>query len=187
MEFLRIILSAVAGAVLLLLFPVSARAQAPEYQVKAAMLYRFALFVEWPAREFSTDTSPFVVCVLGKNPFGSWLRQEMGETRVGTHPVEIRRMEKAEAARGCHMVFISRSEEGRLKQALDPLRNASVLIISDVSDINEFCLLGGMIGLVMEDDKVRFELNSKAAEQAGLKIDSRLKRIAKSAECGGAP
>ncbi|HEX8949494.1 MAG TPA: YfiR family protein [Dissulfurispiraceae bacterium] len=187
MEFLRRILAVSAGALVLLFSQMPARAQAPEYQVKAAMLYKFALFVEWPAKAFASSDSPFVVCVLGKDPFGPYLQQEVGEARVGTHPVEIRRMEKAENARGCHMVFISRSEESRLKQVLAPLRNTSVLIVSDTGDTSEFCRQGGMVGLVMDDGKVRFELNSKAAEQAGLKIDSRLKRIATSAECGEAP
>jgi hypothetical protein len=156
---------------------VQASAQTPEYQVKAAMLYKFTLFVEWSAEAFATDTSPFIVCVLGKDPFGLWLQYEMGETRIGTHPVEIHHPDKVEADPQCHMVFVSRSEESRIKRVLNSLNKKNVLI---VSDIDEFLDQGGMIALVSEGNKVRFSLNAKAMERAGLKVDSRLKRIAKS-------
>jgi len=171
---------------MLLFLALPAQGEAPEYQVKAAVLYKFAVFVEWPAKAFATDTSPFVACVLGKDPFGPWLQLEMGEARVGTHPVEIRHIEKGEAAGGCHLVFIAASEEPRLQKMLVPLRNTGALIVSDVSDVSQFCRWGGMICLVMEGAKVRFQLNSKSMEQAGLKVDSKLKRVAVSAACGEA-
>ena len=167
-----------------MLLSLPAQAVTPEYQVKAAILYKFAVFVEWPAKAFSTETSPFAACVLGKDPFGPWLQQEMGEARVGTHPVEIRHFEQGEAAEGCHLVFIADSEKSRLEKILAPLRNTSALIVSDVSDISQFCRWGGMISLLMEGVKVRFQLNAKAIEQAGLKIDSKLKRVALSTDCG---
>ena len=176
-----------SAAASMLLFPASpARAEAPEYQVKAAILYKFAVFVEWPAKAFSTDTSPFVACVLGRDPFGRWLQQEMGETRVGNHPVEIRHFEQGEDAGGCHLVFIGASEKSRLEQILAPLRSTSALLVSDMGDASQFCRRGGMIGLVMKGAKVRFQVNSKGIEKAGLKIDSRLKRVALSADCGEA-
>ena len=187
MELLKIIKVALAGtAFMLLVFAIPVQAVTPEYQVKAAMLYKFAMFVEWPAKVFSTDTSPFITCVLGNNPFGPWLEQEMGETRVGNHPVEIRHIEPGQPAGYCHLVFVSASEKSRLQQMLTPFRNMPALIVSDVSDISKFCRLGGMICLVMEGAKVRFQLNSKAIAEAGLKIDSKLKRVALSADCGEA-
>ena len=158
-------------------------AEATEYQIKAAMLANFALFVEWPPKAFSTAASPFVACVLGSDPFGPWLKLELGE-RVGSHPVEIRYLEKAAAAPECHLVFISRSEQPRLREELTSLRSTSALIVSDCSDIGDFCRNGGMIGFVMEGRKVRFDLNADAAARAGLKIDSKLKRISGSAQCG---
>jgi len=163
-----------------------AQAETSEYQIKAAMLYNFALFVEWPAQAFSSDLSPFAVCVLGKDPFGPWLKHELGEAKVGTHPVEIRILEKADDARNCHLLFISRSEESHLQSLLGQLQNAAVLIISDVTDITDFCRKGGMIGLLMKGNRVRFELNANAAAKAGLKISSKLERVARSAKCGEA-
>jgi len=173
----------VFGIVILLLGHTSVYAEATEYQIKAAMLANFTLFVDWPPRAFSTADSPFVACVLGVDPFGPWLKHELGG-RVGSHPVEIRYLEKAEAAPDCHMVFISRSEQPRLNQELASLRNTSALIVSDCSDITDFCRNGGMIGFVTEGRKVRFDLNANAAAKAGLKIDSKLKRVSGSAQCG---
>jgi hypothetical protein len=170
----------IISVLMLSVWHTQASAQAPEYQVKAAMLYKFTLFVEWPAEAFATEASPFIVCVLGIDPFGLWLQQEMGETRVGTHPVEIHHPVDAEAVPPCHMIFVSRSERSRIKRVLKPLRKKNALIVSDVSGIDQFLDQGGMIGLVMEGSKVRFVLNSEAMERAGLKADSRLKRIAKS-------
>jgi len=169
--------------VMLLLGYTPVYAEATEYRIKAAMLANFALFVDWPAKAFSTAESPFVACVLGIDPFGPWLKHELGE-RIGSHPVEIRHLDKADAAQDCHMVFISRSEQPRLNQELTSLRNTSALIVSDCGDINDFCRNGGMIGFVMVGRKVRFDLNASAAAKAGLIIDSKLKRVSGTAECG---
>lgn len=168
---------------LLLLWYTPVQAQAPEYQIKAAMLANFALFVEWPPTAFATEDSPFVACVLGKDPFGPLLKHELGE-RIGTHPVETRQVDKSEAARQCHLVFISSSEEPRLKQVLASLESSAALIVSDVGDSSDFCRQGGMIALVMQGSKVRFDLNSKGAASVGLKINSKLMRVARSTDCG---
>lgn len=177
----------VGTLVALLLWYTPVQAETPEYQVKAAMLANFALFVEWPPTAFSSARSPFAVCVLGKDPFGSWLKTELGQTPIGSHPVEIRHLEKAAEARQCHLVFISSSEQSRLKQVLASLADSKALIVSDVSDISAFCREGGIIGLLMEGKKVRFEVNANAAARVGLKIDSKLKRLALTTKCGGGP
>jgi hypothetical protein len=172
-----------AGIVMLLLGYTPVYAEATEYQLKAAMLANFALFVDWPPTAFSTAGSPFVACVVGNDPFGPWLKHELGQ-RVGGHPVEIRHLVEGEAAPECHLVFISRSEQPRLKQVLASLHTKSALIVGDASDITDFCRNGGMIGFVMEGRKVRFDLNAGAAAKAGLKIDSKLKRVSGSTACG---
>lgn len=168
---------------IMLLFAIPCQAAAPEYQVKAAMLANFALFVNWPAAVFPSSVSPFVVCVVGEDPFGPWLKSEMGE-RVGTHPVEIRHVEKLEKGTPCHLVFVSRSEQSRLKQVLAPLKDSHALIVSDTNRSGDFCREGGTIALTTEGGKVRFELNSKAAAKAGLGVSSNIKRVARSTSCG---
>jgi hypothetical protein len=141
MGFLRNIAFACAAALTPLLLTEPVQAEAPEYQVKAAMLYKFALFVEWPAKAFATETSPFVACVVGQDPFGKWLQHELGEA-------------------------------------------SSALLVSDMGELDDFCRLGGEIGLLKQEGKVRFELHVKAIAKAGLKVDSRLMRVALTNDCG---
>jgi len=170
--------------VLLIMGVAPVHAAAPEYQVKAAMLANFALFVNWPAAAFPAAWAPFVTCVVGEDPFGPWLKTEMGE-RVGSHPVQIRQVEKADKGAGCHLVYVSRSEQTRLAQVLAALKGSHALIVSDVNQSQDFCRQGGTIALFQEGGKVRFELNADAAAKAGLGIDSKIKRVARSTSCGG--
>lgn len=158
-------------------------AQAPEYQIKAAMLANFALFVGWPETAYATPDSPFVTCVLGSDPFGSFLKAELGD-RIGSHPVEVRNISTPNDAVGCHIVFISKSEQSRLEKVLSRLKTGSGLIISDIADTGLFCRKGGMIALKMEEGKVRFDLNAGALANSGYKVDSKLKRLARSTDCG---
>ena len=188
MEFLKVIRGISAGILILVFSQIPALAQeAPEYQIKAAMLYKFALFVEWPAGVFSSPQSPFAVCVLGKDPFGPWLYHEMGGTRIGTHPVVIRFPGNARDAGACQIVFISRSEQPRIKDVLAALKNTHALLVSDIRPVDEFCLGGGMIGLIIKNKKVRFELNAALAEKKGFRINSTMKRVATSVKCGEGP
>lgn len=174
----------VGGLLMLLLANLPVEAGAPEYQAKAAILAHLALFVEWPAQAFSSAGSPFVACVVGEAPLGPWLQAELSG-QVGGHPLEVRRLEKMEAARECHLLFISRSAQPRLAQVLSRLRQAATLTVSDVVDLDDFCRQGGMIGLATEGGKVYFKLNTKATAKVGLEIGSQLKRVARSTKCGG--
>lgn len=159
-------------------------AQVSEYQVKAAMLANLALFVEWPPQAFAGEGAPFVVCVMGEDSFGRWLEVELGETFIARHPVEIRRFEEASNADGCHLLVVIRLEERWMRSVLNGIKNKPVLVVGDVDDVDNFCRMGGMIAFVVQNDKVRFDLNNKAVMRAGLKVDSRLKRVAQSVECG---
>ncbi|UFS69979.1 YfiR family protein [Geomonas sp. RF6] len=168
---------------LILLLERPVHAAEPEYQVKAAMLANFALFVEWPATAYSAPDSPFVACVIGPDPFGPYLKTELGE-RIGSHPTQVRELRTPQEAHGCHLVFISKSEQSSVDQVLGQLRVGSALIVSDVRDTGQFCRKGGMIALKTEGGKVRFDLNADAAAKSGLKINSKLKRLARSTDCG---
>jgi hypothetical protein len=163
---------------LLLMYTGSTFARSSEDQVKADMLYYFSLFIDWPDRSLADKSTPFVFCLLGADQLGSWLKDHL---RVGIHPAEIRKLDSAEQASECHILFIGSLEQSRLPLIFAHLRNTDVLSVSDIPD---FCSQGGMIGLHKEGDQIRFDLNSTLAEKAGLKIDSALKRIARTAECG---
>ena len=146
-----------------------------EYQVKASMLSRFALFVEWPTQSFATASSPLIVGVLGDDPFGPWLEQEVRAMNLQARPINTRRFKGVDEVQECHILFISRSEQKRLPRILARLKHRSTLT---VSDLDRFCQQGGMIGFVLQENKVRFEVNAQAAQSVELTLGSKLQRIA---------
>ena len=153
----------------------NAQAQASgEYAVKAAFLYNFARFVEWPGD--ALGNGPLLVGVVGDDPFGSSIDQTVAGKNVNGHPIAVRRLRWGQNLRQCHILFISSSEAKRLPQILESLRGASVLT---VGDIEHFDRQGGVVRFLIEDGKVRFEINVDAADQAGLKISSKLLALAK--------
>ncbi len=170
-------LLSVLGAVMLLLGSTRAQAtMAGEYQVKAAFLYNFAKFVEWPPSSFSNASEALRICVFGRDPFGEELRNITSEKTVNGHRLEVHGEVDLEHARSCHILFITSPGETRMKGIVEGLRGASVLTVGDSKGFVE---QGGMINFVLENDRVQFEVNDKAAEQAGLKISSKLLSVAK--------
>ena len=161
------------------LFLSGTRAQSPtagEYQVKAAFLFNFAKFVEWPASSFSDASAPLRICVLGRDPFGEELRNITKEKTVNGRKLEVSQVFDLQVARTCQILFIASSETARLKQILASLRGTDALTVGDTKGFVE---QGGMINFVLENSRVQFEVNRKAAEQGGLKISSKLLSVAK--------
>jgi hypothetical protein len=151
-------------------------AQKPhEYQVKAAYLYGFARFVEWPPAASATTGQAFVLCVLGRDPFGRVLDDVVADAVVKEKPVVVRRISQPDEAGTCHTVFISASESGRLDRILDTLAKRPVLTVSDLPD---FAQQGGIIGFTLEENRVRFVVNLAAAQASGLQLNSELLRVA---------
>lgn len=146
-----------------------------EYQVKAAFLFNFAKFVQWPARVIPADHSPIIIGVLGDNPFHGDLTRTIEKKMVDDHPLEMRELHSLAEAAGCHILFISASEAPRLAEILRGLQGKSVLT---VGDMDRFADGGGMIQFVLRDSRVRFQINNQAAVQAGLKISAKLLALA---------
>jgi hypothetical protein len=156
-----------------------AYAQAPtagEYQVKAAFLFNFAKFVEWPPSGFSDASAPLRICVFGQDPFGQELRNITNEKTVNGRKLQVDQVSDLQHARSCHILFIARSGTTSVTQIVEGLRGASVLTVGDSKGFAE---QGGMINFVLENDRVQFEVNRKAAEHSGLKISSKLLSVAK--------
>ena len=147
-----------------------------EYQVKAAYLFNFAKFVEWPTGAFRSPTSPLVICVLGLNPFGSDLEGSIAGKTVGGHRLKISNLPHGLDASSCQIVFIASSEKGQMREILQSLTGASVLTVGDTSGFTDD---GGMINFVLEGDRVRFEANVDAADHAHLRLSARLLTVAK--------
>lgn len=151
-----------------------AQSSPTEYQVKAAYLYNFGKFVEWPTGVTASDSS-FNICVLGQDPFSSTFGTTIAGESIKGKDVLIKRIPRAQDAVGCHILFISSSEEARLKEILAALDKTSVLTVSDMS---QFTRRGGMIQFVMDSNRVRFEVNLTNAERTGLTLSSQLLKVA---------
>ena len=157
---------------------------ADEYQVKAAFLFNFAKFVEWPSEAFSDPNAPLVITVFGDDPFNGSLEAVRGKL-VNSRKLTIRRVKDIQDIGKSNVLFVSPSAKKDLARILDALQGQSVLTVGEDT---AFTQCGGVINLVKEDNRVRFEVNVSAAERAGLKISSRLlalARIVKSSAQGG--
>ncbi|HKW67293.1 MAG TPA: YfiR family protein [Terriglobales bacterium] len=172
-------------AACLLALAMTAAAQsprAPEYQVKAAFLYNFAKFVEWPSPAFPGSSAPFRICVLGRDPFGDVLTNVVQGKSISGHAILSMHLQSPAEARSCHVLFLSQSDPETLKQGLDRLRGLPILTVGESAD---FLALGGMINFVLEEDRVRFEINLEAAERHRLKLSSKLLAVARLVNVGG--
>ena len=151
------------------------RSNPTEYEVKAAYLYKLGKFVEWPENGTSSGDNSFPICVLGQDPFGAAVDTTIARESINDKKVVIKRISKTRDAVSCRILFISSSEESRVKEILTAVSKASVLT---VSDIPEFSRLGGMVQFVVDSNRVRFEVNLTCAERAGLTLSSQLLKVA---------
>jgi hypothetical protein len=151
-----------------------ARAQYSEAEVKSAFILNFAQFSKWPSKAFADADAPLTVAVFGDDPLGSALDRTCRGQDVGGRKVIIKRTRRLEDLKNCQLVFISRSESGRLDEILSTIQGGNVLT---VGESDRFTRQGGAIGFVMEGDRVRFEINGSAARRAGIDISSRLLKL----------
>jgi hypothetical protein len=143
------------------------------YEVKAAFLYNFARFIEWPPEV--SDVQP-CIGILGKDPFGPVLDQMVRATSINGRRFVIRRFKTGQEPGDCRILFISSSEQKRLREILQHLWGRPVLTVGDMPG---FCESGGMIDFDLADDRVRFEVNVQAAEQARLEVSCKLLAVAR--------
>jgi YfiR/HmsC-like len=140
---------------------------ASEYQVKAAFLYNFAKFVEWPAPSFKGLNDPINICVVGQNPFGSMLEDTVrGKTLEGRAFV-VRNLPDVQQAGGCHILFVSSAERRHMRSILESIKTPGVLTVGETEG---FAMNGGVINFKLDEGRVRFEINLEAAAAKGLQI-----------------
>jgi hypothetical protein len=147
-----------------------------EYRLKAAFLYNFTKFVEWPAPRFAETNSPIVIGVWGKDPFGPDLQQVIKDRSVNGRALVFKPVETAEEAKAVHLLFIPATEDSRVSGHLRALQGSSVLTVGETEAFGE---AGGIIQFLREGDKVRFNINIGSAEQAQMKISAQLQKLAK--------
>ena len=145
-----------------------------EYKVKAAMLYNFAKFVEWPGDSFGND-SRIIYCIAGKSPLNAPMLQMQGKLVKGL-TVFVRQIARSNDVTGCQILFIPESESARLSAYLQQSSHHKILT---VSDLEQFAESGGMIGFSEYENKIRFEINLETAHKRGLQISSHLLNLAR--------
>jgi hypothetical protein len=151
------------------------RVQATENEVKAEYLYKFQDYVQWPAAVVE-KSSTFTLCVVADEVFVRTVADVLRGRKVRDKPVVLRRPETSNLARQCHMLYMSRAEFLRSDWLVEALDSLPVLLVSDAPD---FLDRGGAIALVLENNRVRYDVSLPAAKRNGLTIDSRLLRSAR--------
>lgn len=153
----------------------NAAAQAvPEYELKAAFIYNFALFVDWPAE--ARKDGPFVLCLAGRDPFGAAIDALDGKP-VKSQKLTVRRIPDLREPGGCHMLYIAPAEEFRLDRILESIAGRPVLTIADAEGWSG---RGVMINLAMRQGRLVFDVNLDAVKRAALNMSSRLLQLANS-------
>jgi len=159
-------------------FPSSSQSQSrtyEEYQVKAAFIYNFLLFTEWPEDFFESEDDPIDICILGENPFENHLNAIAESKKAKERNIKIRLINTVEEAEGCAVLFVSRSQEKQVEKIIASLDKKPVLTVADVENFSE---AGGMVQLILVENKVNFVVNLKALNEAGLKMSSKLLDLA---------
>jgi hypothetical protein len=177
MAFLRIFRRGLVAV--LLLSGLAASAQSPvsrEYRIKAAFLFNFARFVEWPSGAPAPPGAPLRIGILGADPFGTALDDIVQGESIQGRPLRIVRSPRLADLRDCQIIFVSPTEAGRMNEIIADLRGTHALTVGDA---DAFATEGGMIGFYLEGNKVRFAIDVGAANRAGLRISSQLLRLGK--------
>lgn len=147
-----------------------------EYRLKAAFLFHFAQFVEWPSNSAGAPDGSLIFCVAGEDPFRGDLERTVQGKAVAGKSIQVRHLRQAADTKGCQLLFIGGNESGRSREFIPSVRDLPVLTVGESDD---FLQQGGIIRFCTEDRKVRFEVNQDAAVKAHLNVSSRLLLLAK--------
>jgi hypothetical protein len=145
-----------------------------EYQVKAAFLYNFTKFIEWPAAAFPDANSPIIVGVAGENPFGEELEKIVRDRKVNGRAIRIVAVTDGGITEPLHVVFIPAAAERGFARDIEALAGRGVLVVGETS---RFLALGGTVQFT-DGDRVRFEISVAAAARGGLKVSAQLQKLA---------
>ncbi len=146
----------------------------PEYAIKAAFLFKFGAFVEWPPIVFESASAPLVIGIVGEDPFGAELDNIVKGRTINNRPIRIIRARKIDQLSDEHILFISRSEMQHMDPIVEKLSGKNVLTVAEFENPNI------IIRFIVERDKVRFDVNLDQAHRAGLKPSSKLLSVARS-------
>ena len=142
-----------------------------ESQIKAGFVFNFTRFVDWPSSAFATPASPFLVCILGAAPIAALLAETAAGKEVSGRRLTIKSKKPTDELRGCQVLYLGAIEERQEILVLEIVNGSNALT---VSEIHGFAPAGGMIGFVVQENKVKLEINLEATKHAGLKVSSKL-------------
>ncbi len=152
-----------------------------EYSIKAACIYNFLKFVDWPGESFASGKSPIVIGVIGNTPLGKVLDDVLAGKTVQDRKIDVVHFkgidDLPDIGKRCHLLFVPVSEKDSLNRIFSALKESSVLTIGETAG---FCEKGGIINFHLKDDKIRFDVNTAAAGQAKVRISSKLLKLASS-------
>jgi len=146
-----------------------------EYQIKAAFLYNFTQFIEWPTNAFPEASTPLKIGILGTDPFGKTLDDLVRDEKVSGHPLAVVRYRHVEDIKDCHILFVSQSEASRIDDILHALKDRPILTVGESEN---FARNGGMIRFLTEKNKTRLRINATAAKDANLILSAKLLKLA---------
>jgi YfiR/HmsC-like len=149
--------------------------EASEPAIKAAYLYKFGFFVEWPQAAFAASDSPINLCIVGNDPFGTLLDDTVKGQKIGNRPISVHRMTSVSRDSGCHIAYLPDGAQSPSAQAVGALRGSDILTVTDAGTGGSPV---GIINFVIKDNRVRFDIDDAAAASSGLVISSRLLSLA---------
>ena len=177
---LHAVKAAVLALMALLVLPLPSPAgdsspRSPAYMIKAAYLYNFAMFVEWPADAFATPESPIVIGIIGSDPFGWAIDRTVSDKRISTRRIVVERLQWNQYLRHCHIVFISGQDVARVAELSERLEGVSTMIVADTATPGH----RSPINFIVSDNNVGFQINLEPSRQARLTISSKLLKLAR--------
>lgn len=150
-----------------------------EYQIKAAYLYKFAAYVEWPSAAFAEANTPVIIAVVGADDVAAALNNIKAGQMVNNRAVQVKLLKPGDPLTGVQILFIGRQESGHLRRWLDSVQAQPVLTVTEWAGALG---VGSVINFVPVDDRIRFEVSAVSAERSGLKISARLLSVAQKVE-----
>ncbi len=156
--------------------PSQAQAPARENQVKATLLFNFCHFVEWPAHAFANDSTPFVIGILGRDPFGRFIDDLVKGEKTHGRPIEVRRFRRVEEVTDVHLLYVGPSEQGRVRGIIAALKGRPLLSVGEASEPG-FARFGGIVEFTTDRGNIKLRINLDEARNAGLVVSAKLLQL----------
>jgi hypothetical protein len=149
------------------------------YKLKSAFIYNFAKYTTWPKSSFSQKTSPLVVGIYGKDPFGKMIDDVLKGKRIGDHPIVVERFTKVKDLESAHILFLGDLNKQAFAEAIATCKKKPILLLGESPG---FAKASGIAGFYLEKSKVRFEIHSGRSKACGLTISSQVLKLARIVE-----